>query len=206
KWLKGLLLGQKASDFFDFDFNDMFFSISTNYHLNNFLRNELPASTFEELKIPFIAVATNLQTGNLTSFYTGQLVPAILASSAVPGVFRPVEMYNTYFVDGGVADPIPNQIAKYLGAEVVVGVEISQNLSDDRAPQNFFDIMWRSLSINYIVLSKQNAKTADVNIDVPLGHIGMFADSSNLQVYLEGRITALKYVEQIKKLLAEHQP
>lgn len=205
KWLKNLLLGQKAGDFFDFDFNDMFFSLSTNYHLNNFLRTQMPAKTFEDLQIPFIAVGTNLQTGNLTPFYTGQLVPAILASSAVPGVFRPIEMYNTYFVDGGVSDPVPNQVARYLDAEVVVGVEISQRLSDTRAPQNFFDIMWRSLNINYIVLSKQNAKTADVNIDVPLGNIGMFADTSNLEVYLQGRITALKYVKQIKKLLAEHR-
>jgi len=204
QWLKKTLLNQKAGSFFDFDFNDVFLSVSTNIHLRDFLLKTLPVKTFEELTIPYIAVATNLQTGKLTPFFTGQLTPAILASSAVPGIFKPIEMYGTYFIDGGVADPIPVQTARDLGAEVVVAVEIGQRLPSN-PPNNLFDVLWRSMSINFEILSKQNAKLADINIDVPLGNVGMFTDSQNYEMYLLGKITAKRHIKEIKKVLRKYK-
>jgi NTE family protein len=201
KWLKKIFLAQKAVDFFDFDLGDMFFSLSTNLHLKDFLNKNLPVANFEDLKIPFISIATNLQTGRLTPFFTGPVIPTLLASSAVPGVFKPVEIYDTYFVDGAVADPVPVQIAQLLHADFIVAVDIGQHLPG-YAPSNFLDVMWRSLSINYLAMSKQNIKQADVSIEVPLANVGTFADSQNYEFYLLGRIATQEKIDEIKKALS----
>ncbi len=200
KWLKKIFLDQKAADFFDFDFDDMFFSLSTNIHLRTFLNKNLPVANFEDLQIPFIAIATNLQTGTLTPFFTGPITPTLLASSAVPGVFKPVELYGTYFVDGAVADPVPVQVARDLNADFIVAVDIGQQLPP-YPPSNFLDIMWRSLSINYLAMSRQNVKQADVSIEVPLANVGTFSDSLNQEFYLLGRISGQEKIKQIKKIL-----
>lgn len=201
KWLKSIFLEQKIVDFFDFDFDDMFFSLSTNMYLRDFLDKNLPVANFEELQIPFISVATNLQTGTLTPFFTGPITSTLLASSAIPGLFKPVEIYGTYFVDGAIADPVPVQIARSLNAEFIVAVDIGQHLPS-HAPANFLDVLWRSLGINYIAMSKQNVKQADVAIEVPLANVGTFADSQNYEFYLLGRITAQEKIQQIKQALS----
>ena len=201
KWLKQILLERQVDEFLDFALKDLPYGVSTNTKLRDFLDKHIPNKRFEDLEIPFIAVATNLQTGELTPFFTGLVTSPILASSAVPGVFRPVEMYGTYFVDGGVADPVPVQTARLLKAKTVVAVEIGQALATE-APNNIFEVVWRSLAINYLALSKKNVQMADVPIDVPLGNISMFSTKRNFDMYVLGRIEAAKALPKIKKLLS----
>jgi NTE family protein len=200
KWLKSILLPKSASHFMGFQISDLPFALFSNYGLERFLRQHLDNLRFQDLKLPFVAVATNLQTGSLTSFFTGPVVKPVLASSAIPGAFNPVELYGTYFVDGGVADPVPVQTARDLNAEFVLAVEVPQKL-DDEPPGNMLDIVWRSLIINYSALSRQNARKADVLIEVPIEEVGMFSDDRNIDLYLQGRAEAIKWLPEIQRRL-----
>lgn len=202
KWLKEILLSRQAADFLAFHTAQFPFAVLSNSGLESFLKKHLGNRRFQDLKIPFVAVATNLQTGSLIPFFTGPLVKPILASSAVPGAFSPVYLYDTYFVDGGVADPVPVQTARDLNAEIVVAVEVGQQLSNE-APTNMLGIMWRSMVINYAALSKQNARRADVAIDVPIPEVGIFSDSQNWELYALGRSSAEVAMAEIKGLLAK---
>ena len=67
----------------------------------------LPENSFESLKTRLVVAATNLEAGEVTYFRSGELIPALLASSCVPAVFRPVEIGNTMYVDGGITDNLP---------------------------------------------------------------------------------------------------
>lgn len=71
------------------------------------LNKHIRAKSFEDLKIPFYAAATNLNEGKIEYFHKGPIVERIIASASIPVLFRPVIMNNTIYVDGGVFDNLP---------------------------------------------------------------------------------------------------
>ncbi len=78
----------------------------------------------EDLSIPFAAVATDLKAGTSVSITSGSLTRAIRASLSVPGLFTPVWIDDRLLIDGGVANPMPVDVARDLGADVVIGVDV----------------------------------------------------------------------------------
>jgi NTE family protein len=92
--------------------------------LEAFLRDRLPA-TFEELRIPFGCVATDLTRSEAVHFTSGDLITAIRASVSVPLVFLPVRTDGMFLVDGDVSEPIPVSLAKKLGGRTIVAVDVS---------------------------------------------------------------------------------
>lgn len=83
---------------------------------------------FDELRLPYRCVATDLGDGSAVVFEGGNLMRAIRASMSLPGVFSPVELEGRKLVDGGVVDNIPVDVARALGADVVIVVDISTPL------------------------------------------------------------------------------
>jgi len=92
--------------------------------VEEFLRQHLPA-TFEELAVPFACVSTDLATGERVVFRSGDLVHAVRASLSVPVVFLPVRGDGRILVDGFLTDPVPVSLARELGSDVVVAVDVS---------------------------------------------------------------------------------
>jgi NTE family protein len=98
-------------------------SLYTFRALTRFLEERLPVRTFEELRIPFIAVTTDLQTGQPYLWEQGDLLGAILASCAVPGIYPPVRgPQGRWLIDGALADNVPVATALARGADRVAGV------------------------------------------------------------------------------------
>ncbi len=79
---------------------------------------------FDALPIPFRAVATDIVTGEMVVFDSGDLPTAMHASMAVPGVFRPERYQGRILVDGGVANNLPIQVVRDMGADVVIAVDV----------------------------------------------------------------------------------
>jgi len=80
--------------------------------------------TIEELPIRYAAVATDLRTGEAVAITRGPLVEAVRASVSVPGLFVPAEWEGRFLLDGGVVSPLPVEVARALGAEVVLAVDV----------------------------------------------------------------------------------
>jgi len=87
-----------------------------------FIRELLPVHTFDELRIPLAAVATDIETGERLVFRRGDLCTAIQASIAFPGIFPPVDLGGRFVVDGGLSTPVPVDVASSMGADIVIGV------------------------------------------------------------------------------------
>lgn len=96
------------------------------------LQDNFSFNTFEELNKPFAAVATDLYSGREVNFMSGSVVEAVRASCAIPGLFPPLLFENRWLVDGGVVNPVPVNMCRMLGADVVIAV----NLSADFRPQS----------------------------------------------------------------------
>jgi NTE family protein len=101
-------------------------------HLHSFepmrrmLDDTLPGSDFADLKLPFQCVAASIETASARWFSDGPLVPAVMASCAVPGLLPPVEVDGTHYFDGGLVDSIPVGRAIALGADTVYVLQVGR--------------------------------------------------------------------------------
>jgi NTE family protein len=87
-----------------------------------FISELLPVRTFEELKIPMALIATDVETGEALTIRQGNLLEALRAAVAFPGIFTPVRFGKRFLVDGGLCNPIPADVVRTMGADVVIGV------------------------------------------------------------------------------------
>lgn len=91
----------------------------TQRRIGDFLRATLPCERFEDLEIPLFVSATDVERGGQRIFNSGPLIPALLAASAVPMVFPPVEIEGTAYVDGGLSNNLPVEPFNHRRSEVV---------------------------------------------------------------------------------------
>lgn len=94
------------------------------------LEASLKGEKIENCKIPFRAVATNVENGDEVILDKGNLVEALRASSAVPVVFKPVQIGGKLLMDGGFANPVPADVVRSMGAEYVITVDVSSKWVD----------------------------------------------------------------------------
>lgn len=92
--------------------------------VTRFLQQLIGNPRIEDLRVPYAAVATDLRSGEPFPITSGPLVDAIRASISVPGLFNPVWIDGHLLIDGGVSNPMPVDVARQLGAEVVIGVDV----------------------------------------------------------------------------------
>lgn len=90
--------------------------------------------TFADLEIPFAVVAADIENGQRVIFREGLVAPAVMASCAVPGVIEPVQIGDRWYCDGGIIDNLPVSLAREMGADYVIGIDIFEPHFDRRNP------------------------------------------------------------------------
>lgn len=123
-WVRGLSW-QDVVGFLDISFNG---GLIKGAKLIDFFRGTFKSSEIGELDLPFAAVATDLQTGREIWLQQGSVFDAVRASIALPGLFTPARHDGRYVVDGGLVNPVPVSLARAMGAEVVVAVDLNADL------------------------------------------------------------------------------
>jgi len=119
--------------------------LASNQRLAELMERVFGSRQFEDLKIPLAVVATDLSTGEPVVFTQGNLVDAIRASCAFPGLFEPVEIGTRCLADGGLVAPVPTQAARSLGAQTVIGVSVGLQDGHRGAPTNIFQVVSRAV-------------------------------------------------------------
>ncbi len=90
--------------------------------VSRFIKELLPVNTFEELNIPLAVTTTDIESGELIIIRQGLLLPAILAAISFPGLFSPVHVGERFLMDGGLCSPVPTDVVRQMGAEIIIGV------------------------------------------------------------------------------------
>jgi NTE family protein len=168
----------------------------------NFLKmltHQLPHGNLEDLKIPLVIVATDIETLSTVKITTGNTVKAVLASSAAPPYFSPVEFKGKLLIDGGVSSPVPVEVAKKYNPDIIIAVNISQHRSRFDI-SNMLQLSYRCMDIAYYHLAKAQCNQADVVIHPKLNIDGTDASHSE-ELYEIGKKEATKQIGAIKKLL-----
>jgi len=113
-------------------------------YLTNFVDEDL---TFDELKYPLAMQAVDLRSGTEHTLQEGNVLDAVMATSAFPGVFPPVELHGCQLVDGGVLNNLPAELPRLLGADVVIAVNVTAALdADDMDTQTEGSIFSRGIA------------------------------------------------------------
>lgn len=177
-----------------------FRGLLSNAPMDNFLRGELPITAFEELSIPFAAVAYDLVAGRQTILSkSGDLITAIRASCAVPGVFAPVKGGNgELFVDGGVTNVMPVDIARQMGADIVIAVDLLACGSDfNGVSGTAVGIMIRSAMTLLRTSAENQGKNADVVIVPQIAHLRPDQIGKRDEFYEPGETAARERINEI---------
>jgi NTE family protein len=120
--------------------------LASNHRLGDLIASVFCARQFEELEIPMAVVATDLNSGEPVVLTHGNLVDAIRASCAFPGLFEPVEIGTRCLADGGLVAAVPTQAARDLGASFVLGVSVGSHDGYRGAPTNMFQVVSRAVA------------------------------------------------------------
>lgn len=137
--------------------------------INSFIETNLVAQNFKDCRIPFRATATDIKTGEVVTLDSGNIAEAIRASISMPLVLKPVEINGQTLVDGGVGAPVPVQIVRKMGADIVIAVNLDKHYVDDDWRSGLLDIANDSMNIMRHYLSFYQSKEADIVINLDLG-------------------------------------
>jgi len=124
--------------------------------------------SFNDLPIPFACVATDLVSGKAHVFRSGSLSLALRSTMSLPGIFSPVKDDGAIYADGGLLENLPVQVAKKMGADVVLGVHLAEeNLKPD-ANLSSFAVLGQSISVMVSANELQSMEMADILLSVPV--------------------------------------
>lgn len=128
-----------------------------------FVNKNVENRPLQEMKIPFFVVATDLKTGQKKVFNYGNTGQAIQASTAIPSMFIPAKIAGHEYVDGGLVSPVPVDVARQLGADIVIAVDILQPPQYTETT-NMWGLFNQNINIMQQRLSQVELKSADVVI------------------------------------------
>jgi len=161
------------------------------------LFENLPDSMdYGDLPIPFACVGTRAVDGGCKVFTTGNLPMSIRASMAIPTAFTPVNIYDTVYVDGGVCDNFPVDVARSMGADIVIGVDLIVQRNDKELANSAMDLLMNC--IDFYSQDLQAKNRADADVYIPIDVTG-FTAASFAPEHLDTLMARGDYYVSLKK-------
>jgi len=170
--------------------------------LQNYVNKVLSNRSMNGLPRGLAVVATDLRSGEMMVFRSGDVGLAVRASSSVPGVFQPVRIGNREFVDGGLVSPLPAKVARDLGATVVIAVDISSK-PKDASVSSTIEVLLQTFNIMSASVAQYEIDRADVVIRPDVGNISGTDFQSKHLAILEGEKAAAGKMDEIRAALAK---
>jgi len=172
----------------------------TGEKVKTFIEGFVDGKRIEDCKIPFVAVATDLKTGEIVILNKGEMAQAIRASISIPLVFQPVEIDGRMLADGGLSAPVPVDIVRAMGADIIIAVNLDKHYHDENWKLGWYDIANDSLNILRHHLALSNASTADIVINIDVGKNNYWYQFTNGQDKI---LTGEKAIKEILPHLQE---
>jgi NTE family protein len=157
---------------------------------------------FNKLPIPFLCMATDIETGEEVLLDKGYLPQAMLASSAFPTLFSPVEINGKLLVDGGVANNYPIDEVRKLGADIIIGVDVQDDLKNRAGLKDATRILVQISNLQMIGRMKQKIAETDIYIKPDINGFGVISFDDGQEIIRKGEEAAFSEYEKIQ-LVAE---
>ena len=176
----------------------------SNAPMGKFIAQNFPVTRFEELPVPFAAVACDLETGDEVVLKDeGDLAEAIRASCAIPGVFVPViDGEGRALIDGGVVSPMPTRAVRKMGAEIVIAVDLLTCGSTFWGrPSTLLGTFFQSAMMMIRTASRNQHFRADIVIEPKIAHIRPDEIGKRDELVELGEKAALEKLDDLRKLI-----
>lgn len=170
--------------------------------LQNFINKSVNNRPMEKLNKTFATVATNLRSGEMVVFRTGNTGMAVRASSSVPVFFEPATINGQDYIDGGLVAPVPASVARAMGADFVIAVDISDR-PQDRSTAGITDIMWQTFAIFGQTINRHEQSSADIVIRPVTSGLPSTDASGRNKAVLEGEKAVAAILPELKAKLAK---
>lgn len=192
----------KAKDVFDFSLFRSSEGFISGKKLQKYLTKHLSVANIEYTKIPFVAVTTDIERGISVHLSSGPIAPSVNASCAIPGIFEPVKMYGTTFVDGGILDNIAVDAAQKYNPKMIIAVNI---MAMDTVSEfkNYTQVYQRAFRVATHHLVEQQLKNADIVITPDLQGMPYLSSKDNKKMFDRGKKAGEEMLPDLLKLLAE---
>lgn len=207
---KQLISSNTWRKIFDF-FNDLAGfngGIINGKKMADFLRKNLQTKRFDDLLIPFSAVATDIETGETVVINKGEFISALQASFSIPVLFKPLRREDKLLVDGGLSQPVPVRTVRQMGADIVIGVNLDHYLHQPKKYKKVHIPMLLGplLDIARFHLAEKDTLLSDVIVaprihDNSLLGIGNFLDGKHF--IEEGQRAMEEKIDEVKKIIKQ---
>ena len=174
--------------------------------IQKFLNKLFLRSDFSQVKTPLKIVATDLRKGCEVNLAKGNIAEAVLASGTFPGIFPPINIGKKLLVDGGVVNSTPVDVVKKMGAEIILGVDLTMKGKVNINNPSIIEVFMRSLDVLRTKTAKLSAGKIGKNlviikpkINAESNFLGCF--NSRKEVIKDGERAARKALPRIRKLL-----
>lgn len=171
--------------------------------ISNGTRNVRHVRDFNKLPTPFFCMATDIETGEQVILNSGNLAQALLASSAFPTLFPPVEIDGQYLIDGGVANNYPIDELHKMGADIVIGVDVQNGLMDRKDLKNATKILVQISNLQTIKKMKENISKTDIYIKPDIKDYGVVSFEKGKEIIRKGEEATFVVYEKLE-LIAEN--
>lgn len=164
------------------------------------LREVNNVNDFNQLPIPFFCVAADIETGEGVVLDKGYLPEAIRASAALPSVFSPVELDGCMLVDGGIADNYPIEKVRAMGADIIIGVDVQDDLKDRQYLQDATSILLQISNLEMIRQMETKRELTEVYIKPDITDFNMLSFDYVDEIIKKGEEAAQKQVDKLREL------
>jgi NTE family protein len=166
--------------------------------MQEFIRQNIFDLNFCDLQHPFAAVACDILTAKKVVLNSGPVAEAVLASAAFPGVFSPVQIGDQLFVDGGIVDNLPVDVARDMGADYIIAVDLSNPVPSLNPPQNLVDLLFSVIGLMQKRSSRPDMETIDCLIHPEVDEFNPWVFSDLDDMIARGRIAANHVILKLK--------
>jgi NTE family protein len=170
--------------------------------VKEFIKVFTHGKNIEDLTIPLGIVATDLLTGEKVVFKNGPVADAVRASISIPGIFVPEKNNGRILVDGGVSDRVPVSVAKEMGADIVIAVDVSM-VKRNAEITSIYDVIMQSIDIMQTEIINKREGAADIMLRPPVEIYSSRAFTNIKELILLGEEEAKKHLDQIKKVIEQ---
>ena len=173
--------------------------------LSKLTRHVKHVSDFNELKIPFLCIATDIESGKEVVVHKGNLARAMIASSAFPSLFSPVEIEGRLLVDGGVTNNYPIDEVRKLGADIIIGVDVQDGLRDRNSLKDATKILVQITNLHSIEKMKESIAKTDIYIKPDITDYGVVSFDKGKEIILRGEEATFAVYEKIEALVGDSE-
>lgn len=170
------------------------------YMLKELFNNVSNVTDFSKLPIPFMCIGTNLETGKMEIFESGDLIKSIMASSAYPGLLDPVKIGDSLFIDGAMTVNYPSKPLKDKGIDFVIGVDLSQPLATRDELNSAVAILNQVIDYANVKETAHQLTYTDINIKPDLKGFNATSYGDKVTILKKGLEEGEKYTAELDQL------